>query len=94
MQILSCQSSWLLYISYCWSEYEYLILVLTAGWRFETAVPDDVMITAGLWELLAKPAAWYASERSSMHAIQLVVGWVEAAIARGDDRDPGAIQKY
>ena len=26
---------------------------LTAGRRFETAVPDEVMITAGLWDPLA-----------------------------------------
>ena len=47
---------------------------LTAGRRFEAAVPDDVMITAGLWEPRTKPTAWKESERSSMHATQVVRG--------------------
>lgn len=67
---------------------------LTAGRRFETAVPDDVMTTAGMWDPLANPTAWNASERSSKQEIQVINSWVEAATASGEDLDPGATQKY
>lgn len=67
---------------------------LTAGRRLETAVPDDVMTTAGMWDPLPYPTAWNASERSSKHEIQVTNLWLAAATARGEDLDPGAIQKY
>lgn len=67
---------------------------LTAGRRFETAVPDDVITTAGLWDPFAYPIAWKARERSSKQAIHVIRGWLAAAMARGDDLDPGAMQKY
>ena len=71
-----------------------MLMELTAGKRFETAVPDDVMTTAGMWDPLAYPTAWNASERSSKHEIHVINGWVEAARASGEDLDPGATQKY
>lgn len=70
------------------------LLKLTAGRRFETAVPDVVMMTAAFWDPLAYPIAWNASDLSSKHEIQVTKGWAEAARARGDDLDPGATQKY
>jgi hypothetical protein len=70
------------------------IMELTAGRRFETAVPDDVMTTAGMWEPLPYPTAWNASERSSKHEMQVINWWLAAATASGEDLDPGATQKY
>lgn len=79
----------------CFMIYIYIYSMwLTAGRRFETAVPDDVIMTAGLWDPFAYPIAWKASERSSKHAIHVIKGWLAAAMARGDDLDPGAMQKY
>lgn len=70
------------------------IMELTAGRRFETAVPDDVMTTAGMWQPLPYPTAWNASERSSKHEIQVINGWLAAATASGEDLEPGATQIY
>ena len=70
------------------------MIELTAGRRFETAVPDDVMITAGMCDPLAYPTAWKASDRSSKHEMHVISAWLDAATARGEDLDPGATQKY
>lgn len=70
------------------------IMKHTAGRRLETAVPDDVMATAGMWDPLPYPTAWYASERSSKHEIHVINLWLAAAAATGEGLDPGAIHKY
>lgn len=71
-----------------------MLMELTAGRRFETAVPDDVMTTAGMWDPLPYPIAWNASERSSKHETHVIKLWLAAATASGEDLDPGATQKY
>lgn len=60
----------------------------------ETAVPDDVITAAGLLAPRPYPTAWNARERSSMHEMHVTRGFAAAAAANGDDREPGAMQKY
>ncbi len=53
------------------------------------------MITAaGLFAPLPYPIAWNASDRSSIQVISVTCGFSAAAATSGDDRDPGAVQKY
>lgn len=66
----------------------------TAGKRFETAVPEEVITAAGLLLPRPYPTAWKARDLSSMHETHLTRGFADAAAARGDDLEPGAIQKY
>jgi len=61
----------------------------TAGRRFATAVPDDVIITQGLFRALAWPRAQYPRERSSIPGINFALGCLAAASVRGDDLEPG-----
>ena len=60
----------------------------------ETAVPDDVITAAGLLAPRPYPTAWNARDLSSMHEVIVTRGFAAAAAARGDDREPGAMQKY
>lgn len=53
-----------------------------------------MITTAGLFAPLPYPIAWNASDRSSIQVISVTCGFSAAAATSGDDRDPGAVQKY